>query len=64
MIANGNLNSFNPQNVYFAFTAANADGVEHIRFRNGAIEFEDLFGGGDNDFNDMVVQVAIATTTV
>jgi hypothetical protein len=62
LIANGNLDNFNPQNVYFAFTAANADGVEHIRFRDGAIEFEDLFGGGDNDFNDMVLQVAITTT--
>jgi 2',3'-cyclic-nucleotide 2'-phosphodiesterase (5'-nucleotidase family) len=59
LIANGNLNSFNSREVYFAFGAANADGVEHIRFANGALEFEDLFGGGDNDFNDVVVEFAV-----
>jgi 2',3'-cyclic-nucleotide 2'-phosphodiesterase (5'-nucleotidase family) len=55
LIANGDPNNFNTYEVYFAFGAANADGVEHIRSANGAVEFEDLFGGGDNDFNDMVV---------
>ena len=59
LIANGDLDNFNSREVYFAFGAANADGVEHIRFNNGAIEFEDLFGGGDNDFNDMVVQFEV-----
>ncbi len=59
LIANGNLDSFTSREVYFAFGAANADGVEHIRFNNGALEFEDLFGGGDNDFNDVVVEFAV-----
>ncbi|MGB3138745.1 MAG: choice-of-anchor I family protein [Nodosilinea sp.] len=58
LIANGTPNSFDANQVYFAFAAANADGVEHIRFSDGALRFEDLFGGGDNDFNDMVVEVA------
>lgn len=58
LIANGNLDRFNSQAVFFAFGAANADGVEHIRFADGALRFEDLFGGGDNDFNDMVVTLA------
>lgn len=60
LIANGNLDRFNPDKVYFAFGAANADGVEHVRVTDGAIGFEDLFGGGDNDFNDIVVEFAVA----
>ncbi|MBD2107154.1 choice-of-anchor I family protein [Nodosilinea sp. FACHB-13] len=60
LIANGNLDSFNSNEVYFAFGSANADGVEHIRVIDGAIGFEDLFGGGDNDFNDIVVKVAVS----
>jgi len=60
LIANGDLNTVNTNQVYFAFGAANADGVEHIRFANGALEFEDLFGGGDNDFNDMVVTFVVS----
>lgn len=62
LIANGTLDSFDPNWVYFAFTEANADGVEHIRVTNGAIEFEDIFGGGDNDFNDMVINISLPTT--
>ncbi len=61
LIANGTPNSFNSREVYFAFAAANADGVEHIRFADGALRFEDVFGGGDNDFNDMVVTFAVPT---
>ncbi|MBD1917191.1 choice-of-anchor I family protein [Phormidium sp. FACHB-322] len=60
LIANGNLDRFNSNEVYFAFGSANADGVEHIRVSDGAIGFEDLFGGGDNDFNDIVVKVAVS----
>ncbi|MBW4460256.1 MAG: choice-of-anchor I family protein [Nodosilinea sp. WJT8-NPBG4] len=60
LIANGNLDSFNSNEVYFAFGSANADGAEHIRFSEGAIGFEDLLGGGDNDFNDIVVKVAVS----
>ncbi|MBW4485063.1 MAG: choice-of-anchor I family protein [Tildeniella torsiva UHER 1998/13D] len=60
LIANGNLDNFNANEVYFTFGAANADGVEHIRVTDGAIGFEDLFGGGDNDFNDIVVEVAVS----
>ncbi|MBD2230376.1 choice-of-anchor I family protein [Phormidium tenue] len=60
LIANGNLDRFNSDEVYFAFGSANTDGVEHIRMSEGAIGFEDLFGGGDNDFNDIVVKVAVS----
>jgi 2',3'-cyclic-nucleotide 2'-phosphodiesterase (5'-nucleotidase family) len=57
LIANGTVDDYDVRQVYFAFGAANADGVEHVRFENGALAFEDLFGGGDNDFNDLVVKV-------
>nr|MDF0365359.1 choice-of-anchor I family protein [Nodosilinea sp. TSF1-S3] len=60
LIANGTPDRFNASRVYFAFGSANADGVEHIRAADGAIGFEDLFGGGDNDFNDVVVEFAVA----
>ncbi len=60
IIADGDLSSFDLSRVYFAFTAANADGVEHIRFDGTALRFEDLVGGGDNDFNDMVVEIQFA----
>jgi 2',3'-cyclic-nucleotide 2'-phosphodiesterase (5'-nucleotidase family)/DNA-binding beta-propeller fold protein YncE len=55
LIVNGTPEDFSASQVYFAFGAANADGIEHVRVADGAIGFEDLFGGGDNDFNDIVV---------
>ncbi|PSN16041.1 bifunctional metallophosphatase/5'-nucleotidase [filamentous cyanobacterium CCT1] len=58
LIVNGTPDGFNASRVYFAFGAANPDGVEHVRFADGTIGFEDQFGGGDNDFNDLVVAVA------
>ncbi|WP_347404986.1 5'-nucleotidase C-terminal domain-containing protein [Nodosilinea sp. LEGE 06152] len=57
LIVNGTPDSFNASRVYFAFGAANADGAEHVRVADGVIGFEDQFGGGDNDFNDMVIAV-------
>ena len=44
--------------AYFSFTAANPDGVAHLRsYGNGVFGFEDLpsnLGVSDNDFNDAV----------
>ena len=41
--------------TYFSFTEANADGISHFReFGNGVIGLEDLYGGGDNDFDDLI----------
>ena len=65
IIANGTAQEFlsqNPDNqqgedplAYFSFLGANPDGVEHIRLLdNNTFGFEDLFGGGDNDFNDLL----------
>ena len=63
IIANGTTEEFltnNPDNqpgeplAYFSFLGANPDGVEHIRLLdNNTFGFEDLFGGGDRDFNDL-----------
>ena len=41
--------------TYFSFSEANADGISHFReFGNGVIGLEDLHGGGDNDFDDLI----------
>ena len=64
LIADGTIDdpdSFELSEVYFAFEIANADGVEHIRFEADQLLFEDLPGGGDNDFDDLVVSFTIDT---
>jgi len=43
--------------VFFLMTAANPDGVNHVRRSGNVFGFEDLTGGGDRDFNDMVLRV-------
>lgn len=64
LIANGGPEALldgNPNNdpaVYFPFLGANADGVDHLRLLgDNTFGFEDLPGGGDGDFNDLVLQV-------
>lgn len=59
------LNS-NPSNTaggistFFAYQAANPDAQNHVvLLGNNTFGFEDLFGGGDRDFNDMIFQVQI-----
>jgi Domain of unknown function (DUF4114)/Cysteine-rich secretory protein family len=45
-------------NVYFNYQAANVDKTEHIRMLGtNSFGFEDLFGGGDRDYNDLTFQV-------
>jgi hypothetical protein len=47
--------------AYFAYLGANPDRVDHIRLLgDNTFGFEDLFGGGDLDYNDVVVQVNFA----
>jgi Domain of unknown function (DUF4114)/RTX calcium-binding nonapeptide repeat (4 copies) len=57
LIANSiNANS-DFSNVYTAFSLGNADKVDHIRLLgDNTFGFEDLFGGGDRDFNDIIVK--------
>ncbi|XZF64895.1 MAG: Calx-beta domain-containing protein [Gloeotrichia echinulata DVL01] len=46
--------------VYFAYIGANPDGVDHVRLLGDNIfGFEDLPGGGDRDFNDVIVRVVL-----
>jgi 2',3'-cyclic-nucleotide 2'-phosphodiesterase (5'-nucleotidase family) len=71
IIANGTPTDFLAQNstnqatgaiqAYFAYLGANPDRVDHIRLLgDNTFGFEDLFGGGDLDYNDVVVQVNFA----
>ncbi|MBD2520704.1 DUF4114 domain-containing protein [Nostoc sp. FACHB-973] len=70
LIASGTVNSFlslNPNNelrqrftpiAYFGFAEANPDNIDHFRtLGNNTLGAEDLFGGGDLDFNDAVLQI-------
>ena len=67
-ISNGTPEEFlskNPNNqkrkgnvAYFAYIGANPDGVDHIRLLgDNVFGFEDRFGGGDRDFNDLLIKV-------
>ena len=64
IVINGNLSQLtdsNPNNdpeVYFPYQGVNSDGVDHIRLLgDNTFGFEDLSGGGDFDYNDMIVKM-------
>ncbi|NEO99754.1 MAG: DUF4114 domain-containing protein [Symploca sp. SIO2E9] len=60
IIADGNLDNLEDdfENVYLPFLSVNSDQVDHIRILGANIfGFEDLAGGGDQDFNDMILEV-------
>lgn len=70
MIANGTVEEFinnNPNNdkfgsglnAYFAFGNANPDGIEHLKASDNNFGFEDFYGGGDKDFNDITFSLNI-----
>ena len=45
-------------NRYFAFAAANRDGIQHWKsLGTNMFGLEDLYGGGDRDFDDFVVAI-------
>lgn len=47
--------------IYFPFMGANADGADHVRLLgNHTFGFEDMRGGGDRDFDDLIVQMTFA----
>jgi hypothetical protein len=71
LIANSTVDNFlavNPTNqsrvdtvAYFAYLGANPDRQDHIRLLgDNTFGFEDLAGGGDKDFNDIVAQVRLS----
>jgi hypothetical protein len=42
----------------FSFGSANPDGIGHMaRLGSNLFGFEDLLGGGDRDYNDMILQI-------
>ena len=51
-------NSDNDPAAYFSYTDINPDGITHVRkLGDNIFGFEDLLGGGDTDFNDVVFKV-------
>jgi hypothetical protein len=72
-IAQGSLTDFvtkNPTNgggakdihAYFNYVGGNADRLDHFKLLgNNIFAVEDQFGGGDRDFNDLVVNVNVRT---
>lgn len=67
LIANGTSESLarGKGEVFFSHAAANRDGLNHVHAQgNGAtLAWEDLLGGGDRDFNDLVFQYTFEPTT-
>jgi 2',3'-cyclic-nucleotide 2'-phosphodiesterase (5'-nucleotidase family) len=63
IISNGTVDQFlNGQvsNAYFAYLGANPNRVDHIRLLgDNTFGFEDLPGGGDFDYNDIIVKVKV-----
>jgi Domain of unknown function (DUF4114) len=57
LIADSSVGNSDFSNVYTAYSLGNADKVDHIRLLGDNIfGFEDLNGGGDRDFNDLIVK--------
>ena len=49
--------------TYFSFVEANSDGISHSReFGNGITGLEDIHGGGDNDFDDLIFGLDLKLT--
>ena len=65
LIANGTVDDFlnkaeaDRPRAYFNYTEANADKLEHIKsIGSNSYACEDMFGGGDKDFNDFNIQMS------
>jgi Domain of unknown function (DUF4114) len=73
VVAQGTLTDFvskNPTNggdgtmihAYFNYVGANSDRVDHFKLLgNNTFGVEDMYGGGDRDFNDLVVNFNVKT---
>ncbi|MEO1560624.1 MAG: DUF4114 domain-containing protein, partial [Cyanobacteria bacterium J06632_19] len=64
IVANGTLadaqnNLDSVEGVYFSYIGANTDdgSFDHIKIEDGMFKFEDLFNGGDQDFNDIEIKM-------
>jgi Domain of unknown function (DUF4114) len=57
IIANSATANADFSNVFTAYSLGNADKTDHIRqLGDNTFGFEDLFGGGDKDFNDIIIK--------
>jgi Domain of unknown function (DUF4114) len=55
-----NVGGNNAINAYFNYVGANSDGKDHFRLiGDNTFGVEDQYGGGDRDFNDLVVNVKV-----
>jgi Putative Ig domain/FG-GAP-like repeat/Domain of unknown function (DUF4114) len=73
VVAQGSLTDFLDKNstngggadsihAYFNYRGANPDKIDHFRLNgNNTFAVEDQYGGGDNDFNDLVVTMNVRT---
>ena len=59
LLSQTSINEWGEPTAYFAYEAANADGIAHVRAQGNQLQFEDFFGGGDRNFTDFVVSVDI-----
>ncbi|BAY24936.1 hypothetical protein NIES2100_47350 [Calothrix sp. NIES-2100] len=69
IVINGSLSQLtdtNPNNnpqVYFPYLGVNSDNVDHMRLlANNTFGFEDLTGGGDLDYNDVIININFSPT--
>ncbi|MEO1432059.1 MAG: Calx-beta domain-containing protein [Cyanobacteria bacterium J06633_8] len=57
IVADGDFSQF-----YLSFAQGNSDKAEHVRsLGNNTLAFEDMWNGGDKDFNDIVIQTEVKT---
>ncbi|MBD2359125.1 DUF4347 domain-containing protein [Tolypothrix sp. FACHB-123] len=60
MVANGTLSEIGNDfsRVLTSYMSINSDRVDHVRsLGNGMFGFEDIIGGGDFDYNDMILSI-------
>lgn len=56
LIVDGTPDAFT--DIYFPFLDSNSDGADHVMMlADNVFGFEDLAGGGDRDFNDIIVKI-------
>ena len=49
-------------NTFFSFAAANTNGISHFRsLGNNLFGLEDRVGGGDRDFDDLVIELSFSS---
>jgi len=67
IISNGSIESLldadtlNDPYIFFGYLGANSDQAEHVQqLADNTFGYEDLLGGGDRDFDDMVVKMSFA----